>query len=64
MLTDEQNALLYETTNTGHLAKTLDRIFSDQALAERLADRGFADYQEQYSYESMIEKYREIFSGI
>jgi glycosyltransferase involved in cell wall biosynthesis len=64
MLQHEQNALLYETTNTKQLAETLIRIFEDPRLAEKLSERVFSDFNSQYSYESMIEKYESVFSTI
>jgi glycosyltransferase involved in cell wall biosynthesis len=63
MLINEQNSLLYETHNTDQLAKTIMRIFSDRMLAKNLAERAYIDFNLQYSYESMMEKYQTIFSS-
>jgi glycosyltransferase involved in cell wall biosynthesis len=63
MLIREQNALLYETQNSDQLAESIKRIFSDQQLAKELGDRAFKDFDHQYSYSSMINKYQAIFSS-
>jgi glycosyltransferase involved in cell wall biosynthesis len=64
MLHDNQNALLYETNNVEQLAETFKRVFTDPLLAEKLSERAFADFSGQYSFESMIEKYKSVFSAI
>ncbi len=64
MLIHEQNALLYNTESITHLAETLERIFLDQPLADRLADQAFIDFNNKYSYESMIEKYKAVFAEV
>lgn len=64
MLAHEYNALLYETTDTEHLAETVKRIFSDQVLADGLAENARADFQKKYSYDSMMEKYQTVFSSV
>lgn len=64
MLVNEQNSLLYETSNSDQLAKTIIRVFSDHMLAKNLAESAFNDFNLQYSYESMIKKYQTIFSSV
>jgi glycosyltransferase involved in cell wall biosynthesis len=64
MLSHEQNALLYQTTDTHGLAEVIKRIFADQVLAERLADRAFEDFNAKYSYISMINEYQAVFSSV
>ncbi|MDP4131412.1 MAG: glycosyltransferase family 4 protein [Bacteroidota bacterium] len=63
MLKHEQNALLYETKNTGQMADTIKRIFTDRLLAEKLAETAFRDFSCKYSYEGMMEKYQSVFSA-
>jgi glycosyltransferase involved in cell wall biosynthesis len=63
MLIGEQNALLYETQNSDKMGAAIKRIFSDQQLAKELGDRAFKDFDNQYSYNSMINKYQAIFSS-
>jgi glycosyltransferase involved in cell wall biosynthesis len=64
MLTHEYNALLYDTVSAGQLAGTIKRIFSDPELANRLSEMAAAEFNRQFSYESMIEKYMAIFSSV
>ncbi|HXB29249.1 MAG TPA: glycosyltransferase family 4 protein, partial [Puia sp.] len=64
MLVNEQNSLLYETSNTDQLAETIIRVFSDHKLSKNLAEKAFKDFNLQYSYESMIKKYQTIFSSV
>jgi glycosyltransferase involved in cell wall biosynthesis len=63
MLVGEQNALLYETRNSGQLAEAIKRIFSDRQLAISLGETAFRDFDREYSYNSMIKKYQTIFSS-
>ncbi len=63
MLAGGQNALLYETQDIDKMAETIKHIFSDPQLAERLADKAFRDFNQNYSYTSMINKYQSIFSS-
>jgi glycosyltransferase involved in cell wall biosynthesis len=63
MLTGEQNALLYETRNSGQLAEIIKRIFSNPELAAGLAEGAFRDFEREYSYSSMMDKYKTIFSS-
>jgi glycosyltransferase involved in cell wall biosynthesis len=64
MLMHEQNALLYETTDTTRLAETIIRIFTDHLLADRLAEKAFEDFNSRYSYKSMINEYQAVFSSV
>ncbi len=64
MLMHEQNALLYETTDTIRLAETIIRIFTDHLLADRLAEKAFEDFNSRYSYKSMINEYQAVFSSV
>jgi glycosyltransferase involved in cell wall biosynthesis len=64
MITHEQNGLLYETRDAEKLADAIRRIFSNEAWAQRLAENAYADFEKRYSYESMMEKYRSVFSSI
>jgi len=64
MLRHEQNALLYETVNIEELAKTFKRIFTDPILGEKLSESAVADFNRQYSYESMIKKYESVFLSV
>jgi glycosyltransferase involved in cell wall biosynthesis len=63
MLTHEKNALLYETNDTTILADTIKRGFNDKQLGERLSRQAFDDFNQNYSYDSMIKKYQDIFSS-
>ncbi len=62
MLSDGENALLYETRNTTQLSECIKRIFSEPDLSNNLAEKAFMDFNERYSYISMIKKYQTIFS--
>jgi glycosyltransferase involved in cell wall biosynthesis len=64
ILTHEHNALLYDTVSAEQLAGTIKRIFSDPELANRLSEIAAAEFNRQFSYESMIEKYMAIFSSV
>jgi glycosyltransferase involved in cell wall biosynthesis len=64
MVRHEQNALLYGTTDSTGLAEAIKRIFTDQVLAERLANQAFQDFKLNYSYEDMINKYQAVFSSV
>ena len=63
MLTHEKNALLYATNDTTVLAETIKRGFTDEQLGERLSRQAFDDFNQNYSYDSMIKKYQDIFSS-
>jgi|SRR5450755_174272 len=64
ILIHEQNAFLYETSNSKELADAVKRLFSDPALASRLSDMALNEFNIRYSYESMMEKYISIFSSV
>jgi glycosyltransferase involved in cell wall biosynthesis len=64
MLNHEQNALLYQTKDSNSLAEAIKRIFADHALAEKLAERAFKDFNAKYSYISMINEYQAVFSSV
>jgi glycosyltransferase involved in cell wall biosynthesis len=64
MIQNERNALLYETKNINQLSDTLMRIFTDPELASELSEKAFADFNSQYSYEKMVERYESVFSTV
>ncbi len=64
MLIHNQNSLLYSTQNTDELAQTISRIFSDLPRSKNLGEKAFEDFNQQYSYHSMMKKYQSIFSSV
>ncbi len=63
MLIHEQNALLYNAASTNELAANIVRLFSDDLLRNRISKQAHADFNGKYSFESMMEKYEEIFAS-
>jgi glycosyltransferase involved in cell wall biosynthesis len=64
MVHHERSALLYGTTDNTSLAEAIKRIFTDQILAEQLANQAFQDFKRKYSYEDMINEYQAVFSSV
>lgn len=62
MLQSNSNALLYPVRDIEKLAECIKILTGDSLIAERLAGQAEQDYNQRYSYESMIEKYEKLFT--
>jgi glycosyltransferase involved in cell wall biosynthesis len=63
ILQTNENALLYSAHEVEKLADCIERITSDSALANRLAEKANKDFKERFSYTIMINKYEELFNN-
>ncbi len=63
MLQANQNALLYPVHDTKELANCIRSFVTDSRLADGLAAKANKDFGEKYSYQSMIEKYENLFNN-
>lgn len=61
MVANNHTALLYLTSDANCLAKNIKKLFTDNTLAENIAEKAFLHYRNNYSYKSMIDCYNNFF---
>ena len=64
MLQSGRNALFYPPHDPLALAKCIQLITNDNELANNLAVQAKRDFDEKYSYETMIAGYEDIFKSV
>lgn len=64
MLQSGRNGLLYPAHDPVALAKCIQLLMGDDELADNLAEQAKRDFDEKYSYETMIAGYEAIFLSV
>lgn len=60
---DGKNGLLFDLDSPSHLVTQIVRIVEDDILSERLANQAYIDYQDQFRFENMLNRYLELYKG-
>lgn len=63
-VSDGENGLLFTCNQADDLARQLDRLLGDDALAERLAAEGHRRVQERYSVQSYVDQFAEMIERV
>jgi glycosyltransferase involved in cell wall biosynthesis len=64
IVTDGETGMLIQPGNQEQLFQALDVMLSDQALATRLGQAACKSVQDQYSAETVTQKYSDLFQNL
>lgn len=64
MIRDGENGLLVQPGDGRALARAIERLFTDPALAGRLGQAAWQTVQDLYSAERVTQRYAELFTGL
>lgn len=62
VIDDEKNGLLVPPNKPDVLAEAITRILVDRALAKKFAEAGRMKVEKQYSWDTQVNKYKELFA--
>jgi glycosyltransferase involved in cell wall biosynthesis len=64
LITDKQNGLVTPVDDVDALAEAIESLLNDSDYAKQLAQQGYAEYEQKYSRDVIIEQYKDFFKQI
>lgn len=61
LITHTENGLLFDIDDVNACASEVNRVLSDTALADKLTESGFAEFNNNFSMDVIVNKYKNLF---
>jgi len=64
LITHNENGLLFDIDDVNACASEVNRVLSDTALADKLTESGFAEFNNNFSMDVIVNKYKNLFETL